>query len=159
MSVAEQHTASHPAQGSTTSADHGTFDAFLKAVGVPLAIAVAVAIWLAPTPQNLSIEGHKALALFGGIFVLYLTEAIPLAIASLMIVPAATLAGVTNLKGALEGFSSSSAYLIVGAFILATEICTPTLVDSVSEATVGCWFKKPSDPVHAEDSSSLVLDL
>ena len=74
MSVAEQQTASHPVQGSTTSAEHGTFDAVLKAVGVPLAMAVAVAIWLAPTPQNLSIEGHKALALFGGIFVLYLTD-------------------------------------------------------------------------------------
>jgi solute carrier family 13 (sodium-dependent dicarboxylate transporter), member 2/3/5 len=143
MSVAEQQTASHPVQGSTPSAEHGTFDAVLKAVGVPLAMAVAVAIWLAPTPQNLSIEGHKALALFGGIFVLYLTEAIPLAIASLLIVPAATLTGVTNLKGALEGFSSSSAYLIVGAFILAAEIRTPILGESVSEAIGRRWFKKP----------------
>ena len=132
MSVAEQQTASHPVQGSTTSAEHGTFDAVLKAVGVPLAMAVAVAIWLAPTPQNLSIEGHKALALFGGIFVLYLTEAIPLAIASLLIVPAATLTGVTNLKGALEGFSSSSAYLIVGAFILATGMVTTGLAERIT---------------------------
>ena len=124
MSVAEQQTASHPVQGSTTPVDHGTFDAFLKAVGVPLAIAVAVAIWLAPTPQNLSIEGHKALALFGSIFVLYLTEAIPLAIANLLVVSAATLTGVANLEGALEGFSSSSAYLIVGAFILTTALPT-----------------------------------
>ena len=132
MSVAEQQTASHPVQGSTTPADHGTFDAFLKAVGVPLAIAAAVAIWIVETPQNLSIEGHKALALFGGIFVLYLTEAIPLAIASLLVVPAATLTGVANLKGALEGFSSSSAYLIVGAFILATGMVTTRLAERIT---------------------------
>src|SRR3982751_6146903 len=132
MSVAEQQTGSHPVQGRTTPADHGTFDAFLKAVGVPLAIAAAVAIWIVETPQNFAIEGHKALALFGGIFVLYLTEAIPLAIASLLVVPAATLTGVANLKGALEGFSSSSAYLIVGAFILATGMVTTRLAERIT---------------------------
>src|SRR4029079_8880953 len=70
-----------------------SFEAILKAIGVPLAILAAAAIWLTPTPESLSLQGHKALALFGGIFVLYLTEAIPLAIASLMVVPLAVLTG------------------------------------------------------------------
>jgi sodium-dependent dicarboxylate transporter 2/3/5 len=71
------------------SSDHSqrSFETILKAIGVPLALAVAAAIWFANTPDSLSLQGHKALALFGGIFVLYLTEAIPLAIASLMVVP------------------------------------------------------------------------
>ena len=158
MSVAEQQTASYPVQGSTPPADHGSFDAVLKAVGVPLAITVAAAIWLLETPQGLSIQGHKALALFGGIFILYLTEAIPLAIASLLIVPAATLTGVANLKSALEGLSSSSAYLIVGAFILATETRFPTLGGPVSEATVGPRFKKLGNAAHAEGSARLMLN-
>ena len=64
------------------SSDHSqrSFETILKAIGVPLALAVAAAIWFANTPDSLSLQGHKALALFGGIFVLYLTEAIPLAI-------------------------------------------------------------------------------
>jgi hypothetical protein len=89
MSVVEQQTASRPVQGSTTPANYGSFDAFLKAFGVPLAIAAAVAIWLVETPRGLPIEGHKALALFGSIFVFYLSEGIPLAIASLLVVPTA----------------------------------------------------------------------
>jgi anion transporter len=84
------------------------------------------------TPPGLSVEGHKALALFGGIFVLYLTEAIPLAITSLMVVPAAVLAGIVPLRTALDGFSSSSVYLILGAFILATAMVKTRLAERVT---------------------------
>src|SRR5829696_8192109 len=34
---------------------------------------------------------------------------------------------------------------------MATEIRVPTLGDSVSEATIGRWFKKPGDPVKADE--------
>src|SRR5689334_23268832 len=34
---------------------------------------------------------------------------------------------------------------------MATEIRVPTLGESVSEATVGRWFKKPGDPVKADE--------
>jgi hypothetical protein len=142
MSVAEHQTALHPVQGSTPPADHGTFDAFFKAISVLLAIAVVVVIWIVDTRQVLSIERHKAVALSGGIFVPYRTEAIPLAIASLLVVPAATLAGTANFKGALEGFSMPSAYLIVGAFILATAMVTPRLAERITY------------PIHAQIGSA-----
>lgn len=109
-----------------------SFEVLLKAVGVPLAIVAAAAIWFDPTPETLSLEGHKALALFGGIFVLYLTEAIPLAIASLLVVPAAVLSGITNVRGALDGFAASPVYLIVGAFILATAMVKTRLAERIT---------------------------
>src|SRR6185295_12190336 len=34
---------------------------------------------------------------------------------------------------------------------MATEIRVPTLGESVSEATIGRWFKKPGDPVRADE--------
>src|SRR5215208_1508968 len=34
---------------------------------------------------------------------------------------------------------------------MATEIRVPTLGESVSEATVGRWFKKPGDPIKADE--------
>ncbi|WP_375463924.1 SLC13 family permease [uncultured Methylobacterium sp.] len=108
--------------------DHAT----IKLVGVGAAVLVAAAIWLAPTPAGLSLPGHKALALFGCIFILYLTEAIPLAVASLLVVPAATLSGITTVKGALEGFSAASAYLIVGAFVLATAMVKTRLAERIT---------------------------
>ena len=34
---------------------------------------------------------------------------------------------------------------------MATEIRVPTLGESVTEATIGKWFKKPGDPVAADE--------
>src|SRR3954462_12851762 len=34
---------------------------------------------------------------------------------------------------------------------MATDIRVPTLGESVSEATIGRWFKKPGDPVKADE--------
>ena len=109
-----------------------SIESFLKAAGVPVALAVAAAIWFAPTPDTLPPEGHKALALFGGIFVLYLTEAIPVAVASLLVVPLAVLFGIANVRTALEGFSASPVYLIVGAFILATAMVKTRLAERIT---------------------------
>lgn len=120
---AEVHVAEHPAR---------SIEIMLKSVGVPLAIAVAAVIWFSPTPADLSLQGHKALALFGGIFVLYLTEAIPLAIASVLVVPAAVLSGIANIHTALAGFAASPVYLIVGAFILATAMVKTRLAERIT---------------------------
>src|SRR3954469_861009 len=38
-----------------------------------------------------------------------------------------------------------------GRMTMATEIRVPTLGESVSEATIGRWFKKPGDPVKADE--------
>lgn len=121
------------------AAETRSIDAILKAIGVPLAVLAAAVIWLMQTPPGLSLAGQKALALFGGIFVLYLTEAVPLAITSLMVVPAAVLSGVVPLRGALDGFSSSSVYLILGAFILATAMVKTRLAERVTYMVLG-WI-------------------
>lgn len=121
----------HASVQGTPASDH-TFETSLKVAAVLAAVAVTVAIWLLPAQDGLSPAGQKALALFGGIFVLYLTEAIPLAAASLLIVPLAALFGVTNVKGALEGFASPSAYLIVGAFVLAVAMVKTHLAERIT---------------------------
>ncbi|WP_229187170.1 SLC13 family permease [Bradyrhizobium oropedii] len=121
-----------------------SLEAILNAVGVPLAVIVAAAIWFAPTPADLSLQGHKALALFGGIFVLYLTEAIPLAIASLMVIPLAVLSGTANLRTALDGFSASPVYLIIGAFILATAMVKTRLAERITYIILAKFGSAPA---------------
>ena len=66
-------------------------DYWRKKLGVPLAILVPLLIIIAGKPAGLSAAGHMALALFSGTFVLYLTEAIPLPITGLAIIPASVL--------------------------------------------------------------------
>ena len=131
-----------------------SIEVMLKAVGVPLAIGVAAAIWLMPTPSGLSIPGQKALALFGGIFVLYLTEALPLAISSLLVVPVAALGGVVSLKGALDGFSSSSVYLILGAFILAAAMVKTRLAERITDSSLAASAIANADHLASPQSIS-----
>ena len=103
-----------------------------KKLGLPVAILLAIFVYFMQTPAGLSAEGHKALALFAGIFVLYLTESIPLPITSLAIVPAAVLMKIATPKVALEGFASTSVYLLVGAFVLAAAMVKSKLADRLT---------------------------
>jgi anion transporter len=114
-----------------------SIDQIRRKVGVPAAILVAAAIWTMSSPAGLSLQGQRALALFAGIFILYLTEAIPLAISSVLVVPAAVLMGLAKVQSALEGFASSSSYLILGAFILAAAMVKTRLAERIMYVILG----------------------
>ena len=121
-----------------SSPGKGRIDEIRQKIGLPLALLLMLAVWFMPKLPGLSVVGQKALSLFAGVFVLYLTEAIPLPITSLLIVPAAVLMGVVNLKTALEGFASSSVYLIVGAFLLATAMVKTKLAERITFKILEC---------------------
>jgi anion transporter len=121
-----------PGQAVMAVGGRGELGGVRRNLGVPLAVILAAAVWFMAAPKGLSLEGQRALALFAGVFVLYLTEAIPLAVTSLMVVPAAVLMHVANVRVALDGFSSASTYLIVGAFILATAMVKTGLAERIT---------------------------
>ena len=85
-----------------------------------------------PTPAGLPSAGQKALALFAGIFILYLTEAIPLVAASLAVAPLAVLLGIAKIGTALAPFASSSVFLMLGAFILAAAMVKTRLAERIT---------------------------
>ncbi len=107
-------------------------DQWRHRLGLPVAVVVTLVVWFLPLPQGLTPVGLRCLALFGGIFVLYLTEAVPLPISSLAIVPLAVLMGIASPKDALEGFGSTSVYLLVSAFILATAMVKSRLAERLT---------------------------
>lgn len=103
-----------------------------KDYGLLLAIILAGVVWFIGAPHGLTVQGHKALVLFTFVFVLYLTESIPLPIASLAVVPLAVLGGVVKANVALASFASTSVYLMVGAFILANAMTKSGLADRLT---------------------------
>jgi len=117
---------------STEKTQKISIEEWKERLGIPVAIIATLLVWFMPAQQGLSVVGQKSLALFAGIFVLYLTEAIPLPITSLAVVPAAVLMGAAKPNLALEGFASTSVYLIVGAFILATAMVKSKLADRIT---------------------------
>lgn len=109
-----------------------SIEKFRKSYGLQIAIICAAIVWFLGAPKGLSVAGHKALVLFTGIFILYLTEAVPLPIVSLGVAPLAALGGVVKPAVALESFASSSVYLMVGAFILANAMTKSGLADRLT---------------------------
>ena len=114
------------------STEKWTIEDYRKKLGLPVAVLATIAVYLMPPMAGLSAVGQKALALFAGIFVLYLTEAIPLPISSLAVVPLAVLMNIVKPKDALSGFSSTSAYLLVGAFVLAAAMVKSKLAERIT---------------------------
>jgi len=115
-----------------TTQKKSSVEEWKERLGLPIAIIATLLVWFMPAQAGLSMVGQKALALFAGIFVLYLTESIPLPITSLGIVPLAVLMGAAKPNQALEGFASTSVYLMVGAFILATAMVKSKLADRIT---------------------------
>lgn len=110
----------------------GKIDQFREKFGLPCAMIAMIIVWFLPTPAGLSIEGKKALVLFSGTFILYLTEAIPLVATSIAIVPGAIFLGIAKIEPALAPFASSSVFLIFGAFILAAALVKTKLAERIT---------------------------
>lgn len=84
-------------------------------VWLPVAGAAFVAVALWPAGEGLTPEGQRALALLAGILVLWITEALPLAVTALLTVLGllATQPGLPTAQ-VLSGFSSSAVFFLLG---------------------------------------------
>lgn len=87
-------------------------------IGLVLAFVLFAAILLYPEMNGLGKEGQRCLALFTAVFLLYIFESIPAAVISLAIVPLLVILRISDVNAALDGFASSSTYLVIGSFIL-----------------------------------------
>jgi sodium-dependent dicarboxylate transporter 2/3/5 len=89
----------------------------------PLAfLALGLGFWavLAATPpEGLSVEGLRALGVFGLCLVLWVTGLLPLAVTSLLAIGLLALAGVMEPAKAYSLFGNQAIFFVLGAFILA----------------------------------------
>ena len=92
-----------------------------KRASIKLAVPIAafIVVVLAPTPDGLTGEGQRAMAVMILAVVLWATEAIPIAVTGLVGVVLLILLGVVpDAGGALYGFSQPVAYFLVGILTL-----------------------------------------
>ena len=125
--------------------------------GFPMAVLCFLAVWFAPNPVGLALAGKKALAIFAAIFVLYLTEAMPLGITSLAVIPLAVLTGTVKLSSALEGFAASTVYLLIGAFILGAAMVKTNLADRITYVILSKIGSKTRNIVYGMMAVNIVL--
>jgi len=90
---------------------------FLKLI---LPLSVFAAILLAPTPDGLTNEGQRALAVMGLAVVLWATEALPIAVTGMVgVVILVLVKAVPDVEAALFGFSQPVPYFLMAPRVLA----------------------------------------
>jgi sodium-dependent dicarboxylate transporter 2/3/5 len=72
-----------------------------------------------PTPDGLSPQGQRTLAIFVMAVILWATTAIPLSVTGILVIAALPVLGVVDEKTAYSLFGNAAVFFILGAFILA----------------------------------------
>jgi solute carrier family 13 (sodium-dependent dicarboxylate transporter), member 2/3/5 len=94
------------------------FERLRRRAGIVLAPLSFVVLLVVPMP-GLSPEAHRLAAVATAIMILWITEAIPLAVAALLGPALAVLLGVTEAEAALAPFADPLIFLFMGGFMLA----------------------------------------
>lgn len=96
-----------------------------------------------PVPDGLSIQGQRALALFLVCLVLWVTEALPLAITSLMAIVLVSLLDVLDKKTTYALFGNEAVFFILGAFILSGAVMHSGLSSRIALAIMSRFGGTP----------------
>jgi len=86
-----------------------------------LAIAATtfIALLLIPTPQGLSLEGKRVIAITAAVVILWVTEAVNMSVVGLLaVILLAITSAVPTLKDALYGFSQPLVYFLFGVLVI-----------------------------------------
>ena len=88
-----------------------------RTAGLFLAPAVMAAVWIAPLP--IPEPAHRMAAIMGLVVVLWVSEALPMAVTAILGPVLAVVTGVADARAALAPFADPIIFLFIGSFILA----------------------------------------
>ena len=94
-----------------------------------------------PTPDGLSIQGQRAIALFVICLFLWVTDILPLAITSLLAIVTVPLLGILDKKETYALFGNEPVFFILGAFILAGAVMHSGLSGRIALAIMNRFGK------------------
>ena len=82
-------------------------------IKVTIAVCLGLGVYLLPTPENLSPEGHRFLALLLAIVILWVTEAIPIGVSALVAAAGLILFGIQSPGAAWAPFASPAVMFVL----------------------------------------------
>ncbi|MBI4950385.1 MAG: DASS family sodium-coupled anion symporter [Deltaproteobacteria bacterium] len=118
----------------------------LKALRPAFYLAVALVFWgliAMPTPEGLSPEGQKAIAIFAVCLILWVSNIVPLAITSLLAIVLVPVMGVLPTRETYAIFGNEAVFFILGAFILAGAIMHVGLSTRIALNIMGRFGRSP----------------
>lgn len=146
-----------------------TFESYAKKYGTYIAFAVALLIWLFPTPEGMSITQHKLLSIFSGAIILWITTSVSFATSVFILVPILYF-WVGNIQGtmrdgslvrspafALSGFSSSALWLLITGFIISIAMVETGIARRTALHLIKIFGKTPSGAILAPMFANLLV--
>lgn len=109
-------------------------------------LALAVLFWYIvslPTPQGLTPEGQRAMAIFMVCLVLWVSNVVPLAITSILAIVLVPLLDVLSTQQTYALFGNEAVFFILGAFILAGAVMQSGLSNRVALAILERFGASP----------------
>jgi solute carrier family 13 (sodium-dependent dicarboxylate transporter), member 2/3/5 len=107
-----------------------------KKWGLPLAIIIAIIIMIIPL-EGLTQSGHMALALLVFAIIMWVSEALHLAVTSIIILFLQPILGIASFENVVIGFANPILFLMIGGFIIAEGIRKSGLVERLTYVMLG----------------------
>jgi len=114
-----------------------------KILSIIIALVLLGAVAFAPSPDGLSRAGQNAIAIFVLCFVLWVSNALPLAVTSLLAIVLLPMLGVVPLTRSFALFGSPVVFFILGAFMLAAALMRSGLSTRLAVAFIRRFGKTP----------------
>ncbi len=91
--------------------------------GIVASILIASIILMLPAPEGLSVEGQRMAALFAIALILFVTEAIPIAMTSVLVLMLQPIMGITdNIREAFDSWITPVLFFVLVMFIIAQAV-------------------------------------
>lgn len=119
------------------------FDLLFEAKSILVASAALVGVLLMGRPEGLSVEGHRALAIFALTVILWITEGLPLPVTSLLACVLFSLLNVVPPKDAFVGFGNPTIFFLIGALLLGVAIVRANLHKRIALLILTRFGKTP----------------
>ena len=106
----------------------GKYATLMKQWGLPLALAVFLTLFFMPTPEGLSVQAQRSLAVFSAALVLWITTPIPIYLTSMIAILLLPLIGaVKKQSDAFATLGYDVIWLMISAFVLTSAIIKANL--------------------------------
>ena len=95
-----------------------SFEEWMKIMGIAVALLVFALIYTMDTPIQMTLQGKASLSVFGMVFVLWVTQAVPTYAAALLAIVLLVFTGGWTQKDTLVVFGQDVIWLMLSAFII-----------------------------------------
>ena len=113
--------------------------------------------WLYPPPDGLNIQAFRIFIIFSSVIFSLLLQSIPMAVSVLSGLTLSVLTGLISLKTALKGYSDSTTWLVVNAFLIAGVVISSGLGKRISLLSIYFFGKSIRGLGYAICCTELIL--